>query len=134
PVFEVTRHLGPPRPLAGVTDFRSLKEQRVLLVTAIAWPERVADDLTRAGWQLAGHVRFADHHVFTDADLHDIERQVAAAGADASITPAKDAVKYERRKPAAVPMAVIPLEVAIEPVEAFHAWLRARLDYDAEGA
>lgn len=134
PVFEVTRHLGPPRPLAGVTDFRRLQEQRVLLVTAIAWPERVADDMTAAGWQLAGHLRFADHHVFTDADLHDIEQQVATLGAHAVITTAKDAVKFERRMPAAVPMAVVPLEVAIEPAQAFHTWLRDRLDYDAEGA
>ncbi len=134
PVFEVTRHLGPPRALAGVTDFRHLKERRVLLVTAIAWPERVADDLARAGWQLAGHMRYADHHVFTDGDVHDIEQRVAALGADAVITTAKDAVKFERRTPAAVPMAVVPLEVVIEPVDAFHAWLRARLNLAAEGA
>src|SRR5690606_10682382 len=134
PVFEVTRHLGPPRALAGVTDFRHLKERRVPLVTAIAWPERVADDLARAGWQLAGHMRYADHHVFTDGDVHDIEQRVAALGADAVITTAKDAVKFERRTPAAVPMAVVPLEVVIEPVDAVQAWLRARLNLAAGGA
>lgn len=134
PVFEVTRHLGPPRPVSGVTDFHRLPGEPVLLVTAIAWPERVERDLTQAGWQVVEHLRFRDHHVFTERDVQAIEQRATAVGARAVVTTAKDAVKFERRPLPSLPMAMVPLDVVIEPVAAFHSWLRARLDLHPEGA
>lgn len=134
PVFEVHRHLGPPRPLSGVTDFQRLVGQPVLLVTAIASPERVVGDLAASGWLVAGHVAYRDHHPFTADDIRAIEARAEALGVRAVITTAKDAVKLERWLPMAVPLAVVPLDVVIEPADAFHAWLRRRLALNPEGA
>ena len=134
PVFEVHRHLGPPRPLSGVTDFPRLVGEPVLLVTAIASPERVTSDLAAAGWQVVSHLAYRDHHPFTADDIRAIEARVGATGARAVITTAKDGVKLDRWLPLSVPVAVVPLDVVIEPADAFHAWLRHRLALRPEGA
>jgi tetraacyldisaccharide 4'-kinase len=134
PVFEVHRHLGHPRPISGVADFSRLQDMPVLLLTAIAAPERVMNDLRAAGWQVADHLAFADHHHFTAADIATITARVAACGAAAVVTTAKDAVKLERWLPIDVPVAVIPLDVVIEPADRFAAWLRDRLSFEPEGA
>lgn len=134
PVFEVHRHLGPPRPLSGVTDFSRLTSEPVLLVTAIASPERVAADLAAAGWHVVGHLTYRDHHPFTAADIRAMEQRAIAHGARAIVTTAKDAVKLEAWLPLAVPVAVVPLDVVIDPADAFHAWLRDRLSLPQEGA
>lgn len=134
PVFEAHRHLGPPRPLSGVTDFTRLVGEPVLLLTAIAAPERVLHDMTTAGWQVVHHVAYRDHHPFTAADVRAVEAAVATHGARAVVTTAKDAVKLERWLPLTVPVAVVPVEVIIEPADAFHAWLRLRLGLTPEGA
>ncbi len=134
PVFEVHRHLGPPRGLAGVADFSRIADEPVLLVTAIASPQRVADDLTAAGWHVVDHLTYRDHHPFTATDIAAMEARARAAGARAIVTTAKDAVKLDAWLPMAMPVAVVPLEVMIEPADAFHAWLRDRLSLPQEGA
>lgn len=134
PIFEARRHLGPPRPLCGTTDFSRLHEMPVLLVTAVAEPSRVADDLRRAGWTLADVLSFRDHHRYRAEDAAQIVARARAVEARAVITTAKDAVKLERYLPLDIPMAVVPLEVVIEPVEEFASWLRARLSLTPEGA
>jgi tetraacyldisaccharide 4'-kinase len=134
PVFEVRRHHGPPRPLSGVADFTRLAGTPVLLLTAIAGPERVADDLRATGWQIAAHVAFPDHHHFEAGDLAAIVDRARAAGAHAIVCTAKDAVKLERWLPLALPVAMVPLDVALEPADTFAAWLRARLSLSPEGA
>lgn len=134
PIFEARRHLGPPRPISGTTDFSRLQEGPVLLVTAVAEPSRVADDLRRAGWTLADVLSFPDHHRYRAEDAALIDARARAAGAHAVITTAKDAVKLERYLPLETPVAVVPLEVVIEPVDEFASWLRARLALDPEGA
>lgn len=134
PVFEVHRHLGPPRGLSGVTDFSGLMREPVVLVTAIASPERVASDVEAAGWRVVSHLAYRDHHDFDAADIAAIAARVEATGARAVVTTAKDAVKLERWLPMPVPVAVIPLDVVIEPARDFHAWLRDRLALNPEGA
>lgn len=134
PIFEARRHLGPPRALSGTMDFSRLHEQPVLLVTAVAEPTRVADDLRQAGWTLADVVSFRDHHRYRADDLRTIASRARGVGAVAVITTAKDAVKLERYLPFDLPVAVIPLEVVIEPADEFGSWLRGRLSLDPEGA
>ncbi len=134
PIFEARRHLGPPRPLSGTTDFSRLHDVPVLLVTAVAEPARVADDLRAAGWTLADVVSFRDHHRFRPDDVRLIEARARGAGAAAVLTTAKDAVKLERYLPCDVPVAIVPLDVVIEPVDEFAGWLRTRLSLTAEGA
>ena len=134
PVFEARRHLGPARPLSGATDFPRLHESRVLLVTAVAEPARVADDLRQAGWTLADVMSFRDHHRFHADDARQIAARARSVGAAAVVTTAKDAVKLERHLPFDVPVAVVPLDVVIEPADEFATWLRSRLSLDPEGA
>lgn len=134
PVFEARRHLGKPRPLSGAMDFSRLHDEPVLLVTAVAEPARVADDLRQAGWTLAEVMTFRDHHRYQAADAAQIAARARGVGAAAVITTAKDAVKLERHLPIDVPVAVVPVDVVIEPADEFAAWLRSRLSLDPEGA
>lgn len=134
PIFETRRHLGPVRPLSGAMDFSRLHDEPVLLVTAVAEPERVAADLRHAGWTLADVMTFRDHHRYHADDARQITARVRAVGASAVLTTAKDAVKLERFLPLEVPLAVAPLDVLIEPADEFASWLRARLSLDPEGA
>src|SRR5262249_22198577 len=66
---------------------------RPFLVAGIARPERFRQDaegLTR----VAGARFFADHHRYLPQDLRDVEREAQAAGADALVITAKDAVRF----------------------------------------
>jgi tetraacyldisaccharide 4'-kinase len=134
PIFEARRHLGPVRPLSGATDFSRLHDERVLLVTAVAEPDRVASDLRQAGWTLADVMSFRDHHRYHADNARQIAARARAVGASAVLTTAKDAVKLERYLPLEVPVAVVPLDVVIEPGDEFAAWLRAQLSLAPEGA
>lgn len=134
PIFEVRRHLGPLRPISGTTDFSRLHDAPVLLVTAVAEPGRVADDLRHAGWTLADVMTFRDHHRYHADDVRQVAARARAVGAAAVLTTAKDAVKLERFLPLEIPVAVVPLDVVIEPADEFASWLRARLALGEEGA
>jgi tetraacyldisaccharide 4'-kinase len=134
PIFEVRRHLGPPRPLSGTMDFSRLHGEPVLLVTAVAEPTRVAADLRHAGWTLADVMSFRDHHRYHADDARRIGAHARSVGAAAVVTTAKDAVKLERFLPFEIPVATVPVDVVIEPVDEFSAWLRSRLSLDPEGA
>jgi tetraacyldisaccharide 4'-kinase len=134
PIFEVRRHHGPVRPLAGATDFSRLQEMPVLLVTAVAEPDRVAADLREAGWTLADVMTFRDHHRYHADDVRLIAGRARGVGAAAVVTTAKDAVKLERFLPLDLPVAVVPLDVVIEPADEFAAWLRRQLSLTPEGA
>lgn len=134
PIFEVRRHLGPVRPLSGTTDFSRLHDEPVLLVTAVAEPDRVAADLRQGGWRLADVMRYRDHHRYHADDATQIAARARGAGATAVLTTAKDAVKLERHLPLDLPVAVVPLDVVVEPADEFAAWLRAKLALDPEGA
>ncbi len=134
PIFEVRRHLGPLRPLAGAMDFSRLHDAPVLLVTAIAEPDRLVRDLRHAGWTLADVMTFRDHHRYHADDARQIAGRARSVGAAAVLTTAKDAVKLERHLPLDVPVAVVPLDVVIEPVDEFASWLRAKLSLAPEGA
>ena len=134
PIFEVRRHHGPVRPIAGATDFSRLQEAPVLLVTAVAEPDWVAADLRQAGWRLADVMTFRYYHRYHADDIRLIAGRARGAGAVAVVTTAKDAVKLERFLPLDLPVAVVPLDVVIEPTDEFAAWLRRRLSLSPEGA
>jgi tetraacyldisaccharide 4'-kinase len=95
---------------------------RSFLLAGIARPERLEADVREAGSEIAGRAFFPDHHFFSAADLAEATGRAGAAGADALVTTAKDAV----RLPAGswpLPLLVfrIQAEIADEPR------LRARL-------
>lgn len=96
---------------------------RVLLVTAIAQPERFEADVRSLGFEVAGSMIFPDHHDYPEEDLDEIEEALAKLRAKTVLTTAKDRVKLLGRLD--VPLAELPIRA--EPEPAFWDWLDARL-------
>jgi tetraacyldisaccharide 4'-kinase len=76
----------------------TVKGDKALLVSGIAGPEvferMVLLDLSI---ELKSHMKFTDHHQYTDVDIEKIEKQFETLHCDLIITTAKDAVKLKRR-------------------------------------
>jgi tetraacyldisaccharide 4'-kinase len=92
---------------------------RVLLVTAIARPEAFAATIRALGFEIAGELRFPDHHRYPPASLVRIDAAWRASGAVAVLTTSKDRVKLHGRLGA--PLAELPIRA--EPEPAFWQWL-----------
>ncbi len=73
-----------------MTGVETLRGQEVMLLTAIARPERVAQGLAEAGVAVFDTIVFPDHHRFSEAELLRVAR---AAGGRTVVCTAKDAVK-----------------------------------------
>jgi tetraacyldisaccharide 4'-kinase len=87
PVLAVLRARLVPGPEAA-----ALAGKRVLAFAGIATPEKFFATLTQAGVVLAGKQPFADHHPFTERELHRIIDRATALGARPVTTP-KDAAR-----------------------------------------
>jgi tetraacyldisaccharide 4'-kinase len=94
----------------------------VFQLAAIARPERFEWDVARAGASVAGRAFFRDHQRLRAAELEAIAGRAGAAGADAIVTTAKDAV---RLPPGLVAPPVLVLEIAAQIAD--EARFRARL-------
>lgn len=92
---------------------------RVVLVSAIARPERFAAAVAGLDFAVVGELRFPDHHSYPPASLARIAARVEECGAEAALVTAKDRVKLLGRL--AVPLAELP--IAAEPEAAFWSWL-----------
>ncbi len=68
---------------------------RPLVFSGIARPADFEAMLQRRGVEVASHVRFHDHHRYTQADIETLLRKSRAAGADGFLTTSKDAVKLD---------------------------------------
>ncbi len=107
---------GQPRRIGG----GELKEgAKVFLVTAIARPEGFVATVRSLGFEIAGELRFPDHHVYPVPSLQKIEEAFRSSGAEAVLTTVKDAVKLLGRLD--VPLAELPIRA--EPEPAFWEWL-----------
>ena len=95
----------------------------VFAVAGIAGPERFFESLRAAGYALAGTMGFKDHHRFTASDVARICGEAARVGATAIVTTSKDAIRLEAFAEWSVPLVEMPLEVSVEPADAFRAWL-----------
>jgi tetraacyldisaccharide 4'-kinase len=114
-----------------------LEPRRALAVAGIARPGRFFAALRSLGWDVARELTFRDHHWFTAQDLETIQRAARESGASVIITTEKDAVRMTARDdpervegsglPAAIPVAVLPMTVEIEPAGIFESWLLERL-------
>jgi tetraacyldisaccharide 4'-kinase len=96
---------------------------RVLLVTAIARPEAFAEMARRQELEIAGELRFADHHRYPPASLARVADAWRTSGAEAVLTTSKDRVKLHGRLD--VPLAELPIRA--EPEPAFWEWLDGKL-------
>jgi tetraacyldisaccharide 4'-kinase len=64
--------------------------RRPFLLAGIAHPERFAADMREACGEPAGSAFFPDHHRFAAEEVARVQRDAAAAGADAVVTTEKD--------------------------------------------
>jgi tetraacyldisaccharide 4'-kinase len=64
--------------------------QKFVAFCGIGNPSAFFDDLAKWGIQLVGHATFRDHHLYTEADLSELESRVLAVGADALLCTEKD--------------------------------------------
>jgi tetraacyldisaccharide 4'-kinase len=127
-VFRVDRAIGPPRMLVPPRDSVVVPAaSRVFVVTGIARPDRFHADIAAAGWEIGGMLAFRDHHPFTRRDLERITAAAKAAHCSIVLTTEKDAVRFAPLPLDDLPIAAVPLVVAIEPGAAFCEWLLARL-------
>ncbi|HEX5760631.1 MAG TPA: tetraacyldisaccharide 4'-kinase, partial [Thermoanaerobaculia bacterium] len=109
---------------ARLRDGRALPAgERVLLVSGLARPKELARAARGAGYDVAGELRFADHHPYPEASLARIRRAYAESGAAAVLTSGKDRVKLHGRLE--LPLAELPVRADPEP--AFWEWLDGAL-------
>jgi len=125
-VFTLRRTIGQPVPIEPDRPWPS-HVSSVLALAAIAHPERFTRMLTGAGWTVGATIAYRDHHRFTPADLTRVAKAMHDAGAVAVLTTSKDAMRLLPLRPLPVPMAAVPLDVSLEPPEAFRAWLVSRV-------
>jgi tetraacyldisaccharide 4'-kinase len=92
---------------------------KVFLVTAIARPERFVKTARDLGFEVAGELRFPDHHPYPAPSLDRIADAFRSSGAAAVLTTAKDGVKLLGCLD--VPLAELP--VRAEPEPGFWGWL-----------
>jgi tetraacyldisaccharide 4'-kinase len=125
--FSLRRSLGRVRPLDPDRPWPRRDSGSVVALAGIARPERFTAALRTAGWQVAREVTFRDHHRYAAADLARLASDVTSAGAIGVLTTEKDAERLLPWRPFPVPIAAVPLEVAIEPAEQFRSWLLGRI-------
>ncbi len=108
----------------------ALAGRPVLLVTAIARPERVADSARDRGAELRDHLRLRDHHDYPEATLEEIRRRFRQCGAQAVVTTTKDLVKLRGR----LDLPLIELRITAEPQPDFWTWLDQSLSTAESGS
>lgn len=126
-VFRFVRRLGRPQ-LSETSPFAALdRRAKVLAVCGIARPEAFVDSLRGAGYDVVDTMSFRDHHRYSSRDLDRIGHRLTVSAATHVVTTEKDAVRLESHAPFVIPLAWVPLEIVIEPAEAFRMWLTRRL-------
>lgn len=110
----MTRRLGRPWWLNG-SDVPFDATAPVVAVAGIAHPTRFFDALHAIGFRVAGTLPFGDHHLFSAGDLAAMRTAFEKSGAAAIVTTEKDAVRLGALQPLPFPVAVVPLDIEIEP-------------------
>jgi tetraacyldisaccharide 4'-kinase len=127
--FRVTRTIAAPRRVQTPREPVVVPPgTQVFAVSGIARPDRFMADLAAAGWEIAGSMEFRDHHLFTVRDVARIADAARSAASAIILTTEKDAVRLGALELGELPIAAVPLVVAIEPDARFRDWLHARLD------
>jgi tetraacyldisaccharide 4'-kinase len=109
---------------ARLTDGSPLSPgQPVFLVTAIARPESFAATVRSLGYEIAGELRFPDHHRYPPASLEKIIEAWRSSGAAAVLTTSKDRVKLHGRLDVPIPIPIAEVPIRAEPEPAFWQWL-----------
>jgi tetraacyldisaccharide 4'-kinase len=111
----VSRWLGPRAVVLGMRRWIEIEQAggggiangatRALVVSGVARPERVREDIAAQGVVIAGELVFADHHAYTAHDAACMQQAAGDAGATAIVVTGKDWVKlrhFEWRTPVMV--------------------------------
>jgi tetraacyldisaccharide 4'-kinase len=125
--FRVTRALGAPHLVASGDSVVVPAGSRVFAVAGVARPERFIADLTAVGWDIVGTLTFRDHHPYGARDVDRIRAAAQTASAAIVLTTEKDAVRFAACDLGDLPLAAVPLEIGVEPGDAFRDWLVRRL-------
>jgi tetraacyldisaccharide 4'-kinase len=100
----------------------------LLAVAGVADPLAFFRDARQAGWSIARELAFRDHHPYSADDVRRIEDEARAAGTATVLTTEKDYVRLLPFRPFGVSIVVAPLTLALEGIDTFDSWLRARVD------
>jgi tetraacyldisaccharide 4'-kinase len=114
--FALNRSLGSASPLEPDRPWLAVRGP-ALALTGIAEPKRFTQVLEADGWAVAGLVSFPDHHQYRSDDLDRVVKSAHDAGVNAVVTTEKDAVRLLPLRPLPIPIAAVPLEIAIEPID-----------------
>ncbi|WP_218136903.1 tetraacyldisaccharide 4'-kinase [Hymenobacter terrestris] len=116
PVLFSAYDYGPPMPVPGTAAGRvsgPASGSEVLLLTGIAQPGPLLTHLAAAGYRVAHHARFADHHDFTPAEIATLAAQCQLG--QCVLTTQKDAARLQESALAAsvadLPVFYIPITV-----------------------
>jgi tetraacyldisaccharide 4'-kinase len=96
----------------------------VFLVSAVARPDTFTAAVRSLGYEIAGELRYPDHHAYPPSSLEQIETAWKASGAATVLTTAKDRVKLLGRLD--IPLAELPVQA--EPEPAFWRWLDGEIE------
>lgn len=125
-VFSLRRTVGSPVRLEPERPFPAARGP-VVALAGIAAPARFAAALRAAGWHVVEELSYPDHHAYGRRDLARIAAAVRDRGATAVLTTEKDAVRLLSLRPLPVPIAAVPLQIAIEPSDRFREWVLTAL-------
>jgi tetraacyldisaccharide 4'-kinase len=126
PLFKLSRSTGDPLPLEAGREVDVTRG--VVAVAGIAEPARFVRSLEDRGIRVAYVIGYRDHHRYTAGDVAHIARAVEQWGAGGVLTTEKDAIRLLPLRPLPMAIAAVPLEITIEPRDAFRSWLLSRLD------
>jgi tetraacyldisaccharide 4'-kinase len=125
--FSVRRATGSPRWFAKADAAGPDTATPFFAFAGIARPERFFEGARMAALDVRGTRAFRDHHIYSSADLESVAQAARAAGARALLTTEKDAVRVPLSGVPGFPVAVLPMEVTVEPADAFRGWLLKRI-------
>ena len=94
-----------------VYDAKNFAGWNIAVACGIANPRAFTEDILQAGMNIVSESFFADHHAFTQEDLHRISHAAQEAGADAIVTTEKDSVRLEGLTHGDVPLYAARLEI-----------------------
>jgi tetraacyldisaccharide 4'-kinase len=123
PAWRARRTLGRARlaePAGAPVEFTF---GSAVAVAGIARPDRFFADVRTAGWPIAQELAFRDHHPYSRRDVDAMFRTAREQGAGLIVTTEKDLVRLLPFRPFRIPVAYLPLTIAIEPQASFEGWL-----------
>ena len=105
-----------------VGDTSALADQKAFAFCGIGNPKNFFSQLWQDHFEIPANKVFRDHHIYTQADIAEIEALARQAGAEIILTTAKDAVKLSDLK-FEIPCYVVEIDVKLDDDDAFRSLL-----------